>query len=138
MQIQTPPGWTRFVLFLAGLATLAFGIVLALDPVMWLSRAGVSVAADAVTRIEIGAFYGGLEIGLGLLLLSAASQRQSARPGLWLLLASHGGIGLTRLALMLAGGIYTGFLIGSVAYELTFALLAAIGLRSRPRSRSRL
>ena len=109
---------------------LAFGILLALDPINWLARAGVTVGADAVSRIEVGAFYGGIEIGIGLLLLMSTSQRQYHRAGLWLLLGTHGGIGLTRLALMLASVTHTPFLIVVGAYELLFAGLARAGLLS--------
>lgn len=107
---------------------LAFGILLALDPINWLARAGVTVGADAVTRIEVGAFYGGIEIGIGLLLLMSTSQRQYHRAGLWLLLGTHGGIGLTRVALMLASVTHTPFLIMAGAYELLFAGLALAAL----------
>ncbi len=107
---------------------LAFGVLLALDPINWLARAGVTVGADAVTRIEIGAFYGGIEIGIALLLLMSASRRHYHRAGLWLLLGTHGGIGLTRVALMLASVTHTPFLIVAGAYELLFAALALAAL----------
>lgn len=138
MQTAQAAGWARFTLVLAGLGMLAFGVLLALDPINWLTRAGVTLGADAVTRIEIGAFYGGIEIGLGLLLLMAASQRHYQRAGLWLLLLTHGGIGLTRLGLMLAGATSTPFLLVAGAYELIFAALALIALMARPRLRNRL
>lgn len=137
MQSIQTPGWARFVLVVAGLAMLLFGVLLALDPINWLARAGVTVGADAVTRIEIGAFYGGIEVGIGLLLLMAAAQRQYHRAGLWLLLATHAGIGLTRVALMLASDTSSPFLIGAGAYEIAFASLAVFALMARPRLRNR-
>lgn len=137
MQPIQIPAWARFALVVAGLGMLTFGVLLALDPVNWLVRAGVTVGADAVTRIEIGAFYGGIEVGIGLLLLMAAAQRQYHRAGLWLLLATHGGIGLTRVALMLASDTSSPFLLLAGAYELFFAALALIALLARPRLRNR-
>ncbi len=137
MQTAQVAGWARLTMVVAGLGMLAFGVLLALDPINWLARAGLTLGADAVTRIEIGAFYGGIEMGIGLLLLMAASQRQYQRAGLWLLLLTHAGIGLTRLALMLAGSITTPFLLGAGAYELFFAALAAIALMAQPRLRNR-
>ena len=128
MQATEAPGWARAVLAVAGLAMLGFGVLLALDPINWLARAGVTVGADAVTRIEVGAFYGGIEIGIGLLLLLATSQRQYNRAGLWLLLGTHGGIGFTRVALMLASVTHAPFLIVAGAYELVFAALAVAAL----------
>jgi len=137
MQTTQVAAWARIALVVAGLGMLAFGVLLALDPINWLARAGVTVGADAITRIEIGAFYGGIEIGIGLLLLMAASQRQYHRAGLWLLLLTHGGIGLTRVALMLASGTQTPFLLVAGAYELLFAGLAVIALMAQPRLRNR-
>ncbi len=128
MQAPHIPAWARALLAIAGLAMLAFGVLLALDPINWLARAGVTVGADAVTRIEIGAFYGGIEIGIALLLLMSASRRHYHRAGLWLLLATHGGIGLTRVALMLASVTHTPFLILAGVYELLFAALAVAAL----------
>ncbi|MEO6065822.1 MAG: DUF4345 family protein [Lysobacterales bacterium] len=138
MQPKQVPDWARFVLVVAGLAMLGFGVLLALDPINWLAGAGVTVGADAVTRIEIGAFYGGIEVGIGLLLLMAAAQRQYQRAGLWLLLATHGGIGLTRAALVLASGTSTPFLLAAGGYELLFAALAMAALMARPRLHNRL
>lgn len=137
MQVSTPPTWSRVILFIAALGMLVFGVLLTLDPIGWLARAGVALGADAVTRIEMGAFYGGIEIGVGLLMLMAAAQRPHVRAGLALLLATHGGIGLVRGALMLAGGTVTPYLIGAVVYELVFALLALVGLLVTPSVRQR-
>ncbi len=138
MQPIQVPGWARFLLVVAGLGMLVFGVLLALDPINWLTRAGLTLGADALTRIEIGAFYGGIEIGIGLLMLAAAAQRPYHRAGLWLLLATHGGIGLTRLALMLASGTSTTFLLVAGGYELLFAALALAALNARPRVGHRL
>lgn len=136
MQPTQFPAWARWVLTVSGFAMLAFGVLLALDPTNWLARAGVTVGADAVTRIEIGAFYGGIEVGIGLLLILAAAQRAYLRAGLWLLLATHAGIGLTRVALMLASSTTTPFLLGAAAYELLFAALALTALTIRTASHS--
>lgn len=138
MQPTQAPGWSRFVLVLGGIASLVFGVLLALNPVGWLARVGVTIGADAISRIEVGAFYGGIEIGLGLLLIAASTHRHTVRVGLWLLFASQAGIGLTRLLLMLASDTWPPMFLGFLVYELGFAALALGGLLARPRLRHRL
>ena len=117
------------VITIAGLGFLGFGIVLLLWPEMGLSGIGIQ-AKSLEAEVELRAFYGGLEIGLGLLLLTCLpAERQGF--GLQISLATNGGIGLARGASMLALGTATPFLWFAVAWEVTLAALAMLALRSK-------
>lgn len=116
----------RITLWLGGLGFLGFGLAFLVAPVATLAAAGVQVGGPAAAA-ELRAFYGGLELALGMLLL-AADLRGSRRAGLVLCLASYGGIGAARLlGIALAGGA-TGFLWYALVTEAVLAVLAAISL----------
>ena len=118
---------TRVVLWLGGLGFLGFGVAFLVQPLETLAAAGLSLRGD-VAATEIRAFYGGLEIALGALLI-AADLRGRRREGLILSLASYGGIGAARLlGIVLAGGA-SPFLWFALATEGTLAGLSAAALR---------
>jgi hypothetical protein len=116
------------VLALAGLGFLAFGLWFLVDPIGPLAAIGIS-ATGAPAATEFRAFYGGLEVGLGALLIAAAACRTQHRAGLWLVLAANGGIALGRLVGLAVDGIWVPFFAYALAWELGFTALAAIGLR---------
>ncbi len=120
----------KLLLWIAGLGFLGFGLACLIVPVATLGAAGVQVEG-ALATVELRAFYGGLELGLGALLVSAALAPQYRRAGLWLCLAAYGGIGLTRAAAMLVDQVASPFLWTAMAVELAFAALAAVALRQR-------
>ncbi|MFA5684985.1 MAG: DUF4345 domain-containing protein [Lysobacteraceae bacterium] len=124
---------SRLTLWLAGLGFLGFGIACLIAPVATLAAAGMEVAG-AVAATELRAFYGGLEIGLGLFIVATALSEQRHRAGLWLCLAAYGGIGLARALGMALDGISTTFLCSALAVELALALLAALCLWRSPRA----
>ena len=115
------------VLILAGLGFLGFGAWLAVDPVGGL--AGVDIAGTAPAGVvELRAFYGGLELGLGLFLLCCAAKPEWRTPGLWLVLLSNLAIGLTRLYGIGDSGIFTTFFAAALAWEFGFPAMAAVAL----------
>lgn len=117
------------VITIAGLGFLGFGIVLLCWPDMALPGLGIQALSEQA-QVEVRAMYGGLELGLGILLLTCfASDRQ--RFGLQLSLASYGGLGMARLLSMLAIGVATPFLWFALAWEAVIALLALIALRNK-------
>lgn len=117
----------RIVLWLGGLGFLGFGIAFLAAPVETLAKAGV-LASGAAAATELRAFYGGLEVALGALLL-AADLRGRRREGLVLTLASYGGIGAARgLALALGSGA-NDFMWIALGTEASLAVLAALALR---------
>lgn len=117
------------VITLSGLGFLGFGILLLCWPDMALPGLGIQAASDQA-EVELRAMYGGLEIGLGILLLGCfAPERQ--RFGLQLTLAAYAGLGLARAACMLGIGVATPFLWFALAWEGIFAGLALLALRSK-------
>ena len=118
------------LLFLGGLGFLGFGLWLVADPAGGL--AGVDIGATAPAGlIELRAFYGGLELGLGLFLLACARKPEWQRPGLWLTALGNGGIGLTRIAGIAMSGVFTPFFAYALVWEIGFSLAALIALRKR-------
>jgi hypothetical protein len=117
----------RLTLWLGGLGFLGFGIAFLVAPLQTLAAAGIVLQGD-LAATELRAFYGGLEVALGTLLI-AADLRGARRHGLILCLASYGGIGLARALGMLIAGSATPFLWFALATEATLALLAAVSLR---------
>ncbi|HET6604823.1 MAG TPA: DUF4345 family protein [Xanthomonadaceae bacterium] len=117
-------------LWIAGLGFLGFGIALLVAPLPVMDWVGLQVSG-AGADIEIRAFYGGLEIGLGLLLLYAAVNPAWRGFGLWLCVAAFGGLaGARAIGLLLAGGgprmLWFAWLT-----ELVVLVLAVVSLRLR-------
>ncbi len=88
------PGWSvrylrssnrlitaRLALSLLALVFGGFGVFALLDPVALGDLVGLPVATPAA-RVEIRAVYGGLELGLALVLGAFARSRTAVRPGL--------------------------------------------------------
>ena len=114
---------------LAGIGFLLFGAWILTTPLEALARFGIILAPEPVHRIEIRAFYGGLEIGLGLLLLKFAFDSAYRRAGLWLVLASYGALALARIVGIVAESAPTPQMAWiALAVEAGFGLLAALAL----------
>jgi hypothetical protein len=125
--------FSKSLVVLAGLGFLGYGIAFLLAPEATLAGAGMQLTGTGAV-VELRAFYGGLEVGLGLWLLFAALREKLLRPGLWLTLASNGGIGGSRLLGLALGGAWNPFFGYALPWELGFAALAAGALWfSRPR-----
>ena len=117
------------VISIAGLGFVGFGIIFLCWPEVMLPGIGI-VTPDLQSQIEIRAMYGGLELGLGILILSCfAAERQ--RFGLQLSLASYGGLGLARAASMLVMGVASPFLWVALIWEGIIAALALLALRNQ-------
>ena len=101
------------VLWLGGLGFLGFGVAFLVAPLSSFAMAGLQLQG-AVAATELMAFYGGLEIALGGLIVACALRPARRSDG---------------LLLMLATGADSPFLLVALALELGLALLAAIGLR---------
>jgi hypothetical protein len=117
------------VIAIAGLGFIAFGIVFLCWPNMIMPGLGVQALNDQA-QVEIRAMYGGLELGLGLLMLSCFSAKRQ-RFGLQLSLASYGGLGMARMASMLVIGVATPFLWFALIWEAVIAALALLALRNQ-------
>jgi hypothetical protein len=121
--------FARIVLCLSGLMFAGFGGWLLLRP----EALGEFVkldAGDPATLTEVRAFYGGLEIGLGLFLLGAAAIRRAVVSGLVLVLLVFGATAMGRGAGLVFDGPDPSGMIPYLAVEVAAAVLAAIALIS--------
>lgn len=130
--------FSKWLVALAGLGFLGYGIAFLITPEAVLAGAGLQLNGTGAV-VELRAFYGGLELGLGLWLIFASLNNRTPneellRPALWLTFASNGGIGCSRLLGLALGGAWIPFFGYALPWELGFATLAAIALWcSRPR-----
>lgn len=114
---------------LSGAGFLLFGIWLLMSPLEGLAQFGLTLAPEITHRVEIRAFYGGLEIGLGLLLLKFGLSRRYRRAGLWLVTASYGALGAARtLAIVLETDPIPSTIWIALAVELALGGLGVLGL----------
>lgn len=123
--------FARVLLWLAGLGFIGFGVAFLIDPLGTLAAVGISATGD-IAATEFRAFYGGVEVGVGLALIAADLAPGYRRAGLWLCLLSYGGIGLARGLGIALSGIATNFLWFALCTELGLAILAALALRLSP------
>jgi hypothetical protein len=118
----------RITLWLGGIGFLGFGLAFLVAPLQTLSSTGITVTGD-IAAAEFRAFYGGLEVALGLLLIGADLRADARRHGLLLACAAYGGIGAARALGMALGSVATPFLWFALGTELLLATLAAVALR---------
>jgi Domain of unknown function (DUF4345) len=120
------------VLWLSGLSLLAFGVAFEVAPLQTMAAAGLSLQG-ALAATELRAFYGGIEVATGILVLLCAWVPARRRDGLILSFAIFAGIGGSRLFGMLSSGADTPFLRFALATELGLAVLSAVCLVQRQR-----
>jgi hypothetical protein len=77
---------------------------------------------------ELRASYGGLQIGIGLLLLAGALLPSLTRPALLAQALMVGGLAAGRLVSLWLDGLPNGFVLMLLALESTIALLSAVFL----------
>jgi len=119
------------VIALCALGFLVFGVWLLTDPVSALGKIGIR-ADSATGLVELRAFYGGMEIGLGLFLAACVAKPEWQGAGLWLVVLANGGAGLARLlAILLGGAALGGYLGWALLWELGFAALGGAALFAR-------
>jgi hypothetical protein len=121
------------VLALCAVGFLGFGLWLIVDPLGALGKIGISSSSSTGT-IELRAFYGGMELGLGLFLAWCCFRPEWQQAGLWMVLLASAGAGLARLlGIFLAGAGIGTYLGWALVWELGFALLAGLALVTRTR-----
>lgn len=119
----------KIVLWLSAAIFGSYGIACLVSPELPAGYAGLAITnGDAFA--EMGAMYGGLQTGFGILCLLGAMKAWMYRPALTMIVVMVGGLALTRGFWMLAGaepvGTYTQ---GALVFELITTILAAIALR---------
>ena len=115
------------VITLCALGFLGFGLWLLTDPAA-LAKVGIQ-ATSKVGTVELRAFYGGMELGLGIFLAMCLWRPEWQSAGLWLVLLANGGAGLARLlGVFLSGAALGGYLGWALLWELGFAALSGLAL----------
>jgi hypothetical protein len=120
------------------LAVLAAFVVLAavgslVAPSLFAQQAGILATPSALT--EIRAFYGGLQLGIGLFLLGCLRTPSRTSQGLLLVGLAVGGAGLARIFGMLVDAAATSHHLVNLGIEVVTVVLVAIALariRRRP------
>ncbi|MFK7974820.1 MAG: DUF4345 family protein [Halioglobus sp.] len=119
----------KIVLWLSAAIFGSYGIACLLDPSLAAGYAGLDITnGDAYA--EMGAMYGGLQTGFGILCLLGALQAWMRKPALTMIVVMVGGLAVTRGFWMLAGtepvGVYTQ---GALVFEAITTVVAAVALR---------
>jgi len=121
----------KAILWVSAVAFIAYGLMCLIDPSLPAGYAGLDIiAGDGYA--ELGAMYGGLQIGYGFFCLLGALRKDLHRPALMSLVLLLGGLALGRLYSTLTGADPVGsYTYGAMAFEFTLAVLAVIALRRK-------
>ncbi|HBG31211.1 DUF4345 family protein [Candidatus Macondimonas diazotrophica] len=122
----------RLILLITGAVFAGFSLLCLLYPDLLTRMTGI-LAPTLTSQIELQAVYGGLQLGLGVLLLICGIVPKWSRLGTWVLVAMVGGLALARGAGVAAHGwdsFYTG---SALIYESLTALLGLLTLFFNPR-----
>jgi hypothetical protein len=104
---------------------LGFGVAFLVAPAPMAELVHLSVE-HPVARTEVRAFYGGLEMGLGVFLLLCLVRRGAARLGALALALLAGGTAVGRVFGIIADGSAGTAVLVILVVEATFALLGTV------------
>lgn len=121
----------RVFLFFSAVVWLPYGLFCFFQPSFLVEAAGVG-ASSLTGTIELRAMYGGLETGIGLLVLSAACRPALLRSALVVLAFLCSGLALARLGGIILDGDLSAYTICALAFETVSAGLAWGFLRRTP------
>ncbi|HLD64925.1 MAG TPA: DUF4345 family protein [Pseudomonas sp.] len=126
--------FARILLALQALALVGLGLAYFIRPHEMSNLSGMLLMAPAAIT-DVRAYYGGLQIGLGVFLLLAMSRLELVRAALMLLVLVYAGLALGRLGgLWLDGGTQQTFNLYALLIELVSAGLAFGALRGLNRA----
>lgn len=119
----------KVILWITAILFTPYGIACLLSPELPAGYAGLEIiSGDGYA--EIGAMYGGLQIGFGLFCALGALRDEHYRTALLAVVCCVGLLGLSRLFSAMTGtepvGTYTH---GALVYEIATAVIAAAALR---------
>ncbi|MAT93789.1 MAG: hypothetical protein CME59_14445 [Halioglobus sp.] len=119
----------KFVLWVSALSFISYGLACLLDPSLPAGYAGLAIE-NGDGFAEIGAMYGGLQTGFGLLCLLGALRAEAYRPALLMIVVVIGFLAVARLySALVAAEALGGYTWGAMGYEFATAILAALALR---------
>lgn len=120
-------GTPRAVLLALSAGFIAFGVAFLLAPAKLAAYADISTTSR-LGLIELRAFFGGIEIGLGVFLAVTAMRREWQIPGLLCALLSLLGVFGARIYAMTVEGWPGVTVLALLAIELAGIVLAGFGL----------
>lgn len=123
----------KIVLWLFGLITLVLGVYSFFAPASIAQMVGLGPIAPGGTT-EIRAFYGGLEIGIGLYWILTAIKPAITRAGLYSMVFVWGAVALTRGIGVLLDSSASSTMLGALGLETVATVLAIIALKRLPAS----
>ena len=117
------------LLALMGITTFGFGCAYLVAPQTMAALGGLAITRPAA-EAELRGYYGGLQIGMGVLFFSGLFRASMARVGLWAAAILFAGNGLGRLFGIALAGAVDSFNASGVLFEFGFAAVAAFLLRA--------
>lgn len=121
----------RMVLLVTGMVFGGFGLLCLLYPDLLTRLTGIA-PTTLTGQIELQAVYGGLQIGLGTLLLACAILPRWSHAGTWIIVALVGGLALGRGAGVAAHGWESLYTSLSLIYESLTSLTALVAAFYNP------
>lgn len=119
----------KVVLWFTAVMFIAYGTVCFFSPELPANYAGL-ILSNGDAYAEVGAMYGGLQLGFGLFCALAATRREYYSAGLLLIAISIGLLAFGRLYSTLSGGNDVGlYTYGALFYEWATAILAGVAWR---------
>lgn len=132
MDSSRPPSrGARALLALMGITTFGFGSAYLVVPRTMAALGGIAITRPAA-EAELRGYYGGLQVGMGLLFFSGLLRPAMARVGLSAAAILFAANGVGRLLGIALAGAVDSFNVSGVLFELGFAGTAAFLLRASP------
>jgi hypothetical protein len=119
----------RVLLAVMGLTTFGFGSAYLVMPKAMAALGGIAITRPAA-EAELRGYYGGLQVGMGVLFFSGLFRAELARVGLWAAAILFAGNGLGRIFGIALAGAIDSFNASGVLFEIGFAGTAAYLLRA--------
>jgi uncharacterized protein DUF4345 len=119
----------RVLLWVSALVFIAYGLACLYSPLLPAGYAGLTLSnGDAYA--EMGAMYGGLQLGFGVFCLMGALRMDFRGPALTALVLLVGGLAVSRLYFTATGDEpVAGYTYGALVFEWLTAGLAALALK---------
>lgn len=123
----------RALLALMGITTFGFGSAYLVVPRTMAALGGIAITRPAA-EAELRGYYGGLQVGMGILFFSGLFRPELARVGLWAAAILFAANGLGRSFGIALAGAVDSFNASGVLFEFGFAAAAAYLLRASPQT----
>ena len=125
---------TQLFLLLSGLVFILIGVNTFRDPVA--AMAGVELGVQSINALnEVRANYGGMQMGIGLLLVSAALMTWLTRPALLALSLVTGGLVVGRLMSIMIDGMPNSTVQALLGLEFFTTVIAIFLFTQQPNSK---